>query len=191
MDWGIEWDLRPGAVIAVACGVLLVPLRWLVSVILAAVFHESCHILALKLAKRRIRRIIISASGTTIETQPLEPGTELLCALAGPVGSLLLVGVFPSFPELAVCGLVHGVWNLLPVYPLDGGRVLRSGLYLIWPERAASISRIVRLVTASLLAAAVCFGAIWIPFLRLAALFGAIRLLVRKNSCNHHPLAVQ
>lgn len=50
---------------------------------------------------------------------------EALCALAGPVGSFSVVLLAEYFPEAALFGLVQGLYNLLPVYPLDGGRILR------------------------------------------------------------------
>ena len=68
----------------------------------------------------------------------LSPVRELLAAAAGPVGSLSLMLMGRFFPRLALCGLVQGLFNLLPIYPLDGGRILRRALELALPDRAAA-----------------------------------------------------
>lgn len=191
MGQAIEWDLHPEAVIGAACGVLLVPLRWLAACYLAAIFHECCHIAALKLLKQRVRRITIGLTGALIQTGPLEPWEELLCALAGPAGSLLLLWLSTLYPELAACGLVQGAWNMLPFYPLDGGRALLSFLRWQVPGKEKRIMDITQW-TAGLLVTLMCFMlACYFPIFRIAAPFAAIRLMKRNNSCNQTFLAVQ
>lgn len=49
----------------------------------------------------------------------------MFCAAAGPLGSFLFARAMTFFPEASVCALVQGIYNLLPVYPLDGGRIFR------------------------------------------------------------------
>ena len=58
----------------------------------------------------------------------MEPVQEALSALAGPAGSFLMLLLCRVFPEAALWGTVQGLFNLLPVYPLDGGRVLRCAV---------------------------------------------------------------
>ena len=105
---------------------LLFPLRFLAGVLLAAIIHELAHIMAIRLTGGEVRCIQLRANGARIITSPMEPGKEILCALAGPGLGAVTILAWQVFPELAVAGLVQTVFNLLPIYPLDGGRVVRN-----------------------------------------------------------------
>ena len=105
---------------------LLYPVRFLVGVLLAALIHELGHLLALKIAGGRVLSIRLRSFGARIEAAPMSPGRTALCALAGPAAGALTIFAYKTFPELALAGLVQTVFNLLPVYPLDGGRALRN-----------------------------------------------------------------
>ncbi len=105
---------------------LLFPLRFLAGVLLAAAVHECGHLLAIRLTGGRIHRLELRAGGARIVADPMEPGKEILCALAGPAAGVMTILAWRAFPELALAGLVQTAFNLLPVYPLDGGRVLRN-----------------------------------------------------------------
>ena len=72
-----------------------------------------------------------------MEIGALSYGKELFCALAGPLGSLSLILVGRLFPRIALCGAFHGLYNLLPLYPLDGGRALHCGVRLLLPPNTA------------------------------------------------------
>ena len=68
----------------------------------------------------------MGAFGASIETGYMTPAAELLCAAAGPIGSISMLLTIRKFPILGLLGLAQGIFNLLPIYPLDGGRILRS-----------------------------------------------------------------
>ena len=106
--------------------VLLLPLRVLLGIVLAATVHELGHLTAMYFLGVPVLGIVFRPSGARIEAGPMEPGTEILCALAGPVAGAVTIFAWKWFPELAVAGLVQTVFNLIPVYPLDGGRVARN-----------------------------------------------------------------
>ena len=105
---------------------LLFPVRFLAGVLLAALCHELGHILAVKLSGGRVLAIRLRSCGARIEASPLPPGRAAICALAGPAAGALTIFAYKSFPELALAALVQTVFNLIPVYPLDGGRALRN-----------------------------------------------------------------
>ena len=106
--------------------VLLLPLRVLLGIVLAAAVHELGHLTAMYFLGVPVLGSVFRPSGARIEAGPMEPGEEVICALAGPVAGAVTIFVWRWFPELAVAGLVQTVFNLIPIYPLDGGRVARN-----------------------------------------------------------------
>ena len=119
-------DTEGGFWIVLGLMVLLFPLRMLAGILLAAAAHELGHLLALRLCGGRIERFSLRAWGVKIKAAPLPPGRELLCILAGPAAGALTVLARDWFPELALAGLLQTGFNLLPIYPLDGGRAVRN-----------------------------------------------------------------
>ena len=105
---------------------LLFPVRFLAGVLMAALIHECGHILAIRLTGGQVLSIRLHGGGARIETAPMEPGREALCALAGPGLGAMTILAWRVFPELAMAGLVQTAFNLLPIYPLDGGRAVRN-----------------------------------------------------------------
>ena len=117
---------------------LTLPLHWLLAAVFAAVFHEGCHWLMLKALGGDMRKIHIAIGGALIESELYGSPLEWMAILAGPVGSISLVFLFQLWPEASLCGLVHGIFNLIPVYPLDGGRLLRYFLLRLWPNKVSN-----------------------------------------------------
>ena len=115
-----------GAWIVLGLAVLLLPLRVLLGIVLAAAVHEIGHLTAMYFLDVPVLGIILHPGGARIKAGPMEPGEEILCALAGPVAGAVTIFAWKWFPELAVAGLVQTVFNLIPIYPLDGGRVARN-----------------------------------------------------------------
>jgi len=118
---------------------LIIPPEWLISVIFAALIHELCHIVSLLAFRGKIYEIKIGLLGAYIHTDIYQYKQELFCALAGPTGSLLLLVTCRYFPKLAVCGLFHGLFNLIPIYPLDGGRIMKCLLCICFPKTGESL----------------------------------------------------
>ena len=106
--------------------VLLFPLRFLLGILTAALVHELGHILALRLLGGRVQGIRLHSCGARIEAAPMETGRAAICALAGPAAGAVCILAWRWFPDLALAALVQTVFNLIPVYPLDGGRAVRN-----------------------------------------------------------------
>lgn len=123
----VEWSFW----LLLALLLMTLPLTWVMAAMLAAAFHELCHLVMLRCWRVPVYGIHIRAGGAGIDTGPLAHREELLCALAGPMGSFLLLLLLHIAPRTAVCGLMQGLYNLIPVGDLDGGRALRSAIRLI------------------------------------------------------------
>ncbi len=126
------------------------------------VFHEFCHSLIARRYGLPMKGITLFIFGGVAEMvdEPDSPRTEFFMAIAGPVSSVLLgTGLFLIYlavkrigwlgPVKAVLqwlytlNFVLAVFNLMPAFPLDGGRVLRSILWaiknnLLWATKIAS-----------------------------------------------------
>ncbi len=115
----------------------------------SVVAHEYAHSLVANRRGLRIRRITLFIFGGASELQhePEDARTELLMTVAGPLTSLVIAGLSALLwllarhwhitaleivsQPVAVLNLVVGLFNLVPAYPLDGGRILRSTIWLI------------------------------------------------------------
>jgi stage IV sporulation protein FB len=122
------------------------------------VAHEFGHILVAQRYGGRTRDILLLPIGgvSRMERMPESPSQELAVALAGPAVSiaiglaLVAVGGFPTsqsisnpavatlLPRLAATNLFLAIFNLLPAFPMDGGRALRALLALRMGRMAAT-----------------------------------------------------
>jgi Zn-dependent protease len=112
---------------------------------LSILLHELGHALMAMRNGIRIRSITLFIFGgvARMETDPPDGAVEFRIAVVGPIVSLGLAALFhgvaalPFLGEgtravaryLALINLVLAVFNLVPAFPLDGGRLLRG---LIW-----------------------------------------------------------
>ena len=119
----------------------------LLAVILsAALLHELGHLLALGLLGGRVRALRISVFGAELVTSAgcLSYPGELAATLAGPAVNLLCGFVLAPLGAWTAAGahLALGIFNLLPVRPLDGGRALcLLASWLLGPERGEAAAR--------------------------------------------------
>ena len=142
-------------VMGVAAAILL-----FVSVLL----HELSHSLVAKTQGIGVESITLFFFGgvAAITKEDMKPKSEFLMAIAGPLFSFFFAGVFFLINKLNGNGIVNAItfylyqlnfilamFNLLPGYPLDGGRALRAILYAYYKDLkkatkiAASIGRFI------------------------------------------------
>jgi Zn-dependent protease len=111
----------------------------------SVLIHEMSHLLVARGLGLPVRRITLFLLGgvTEVEQEPQTPAREYLVAVAGPAASVLLAGTGAAVAmSLAPGSVVHALavlvavtngliaaFNLLPGLPLDGGRVLRAGVW--------------------------------------------------------------
>lgn len=126
-------ELRPGFVALACLSFYLWPGRGFRAWALLCALHEMGHLAALALCGVRVERLRLRVLGAVIETGPCANRDEALCALAGPAVNLIICfALRRCCPGAALLSLAIALCNLLPVYPLDGGRALRAvcGQYL-------------------------------------------------------------
>src|SRR5437899_2246979 len=139
---------------------------WMAAVITGLLFfaalllHELAHSFVAKTRDLRVRAITLFALGgvSQIETEASDAKSEFWIAIAGPVTSVVIglvvlgtawvsgwtPGTEPATPVISVLvwlgyiNVMLAVFNMIPGYPLDGGRVLRAAIW--WVTRNADRS---------------------------------------------------
>ena len=165
---------------------------WLLGGLVAAGFfvsstiHDLVHALVARSRGLAVQAIAISFFGGSTPLDPTAPSArdDLVIALSGPLASLLVAGacgvlgiaaaaagggetLITVIAAMLVLNLLLGGVNLVPAYPLDGGRVVRA---IAWARsgsertgwRAAAMSgRVTGLVAIGFGFVAIAFGGIW------------------------------
>lgn len=182
------------------------------------VVHEFAHAMVARRYDMPIHGITLFIFGgvAQMEDEPTSPKGEFLMAIAGPLTSVAIAGLFwlataavgdlneplgLVVAYLAFINLLLAAFNMVPAYPLDGGRVLRSALWawrkdIVWATRAASFIGSLfglLLIVLGLLSALSgnLIGGIWWFILGLfvrAASSAALQRTVARNVFGGHPV---
>jgi len=142
------------------------PFIWAVifslALVLSIFIHEFGHVLMAQAKGLKVRAITLMMLGgaSQIEEIPEEPSIEFKVAIIGPLVSLGIAATLFGIRELSnsanidfFCywvgqtNLALGIFNLLPAFPMDGGRVLRAFLvtkqgYLLGTWTAVKVSQV-------------------------------------------------
>lgn len=189
----INLTLPPSSCFLGALALLVLPIDWVFAWVIAAAFHELCHIVAVRICGYSIRSIIVGIFGAVIEAEPMPWSAELLCTVSGPMGGLIFVLLARWVPKVAVCACVQTMYNLLPVYPLDGGRALRCILNCCTKEASGPfIEAVIRNTTLAVIAALGILGTFRLRLGPIPAICAVIFLLRNiKFPCKQARLRVQ
>src|SRR5258706_1900728 len=158
---------------------------WIVSLIAAillfvsVLLHELAHSVVARARGLPVHNITLFIFGgiSNIEQEPTSAGVEFQMAVVGPVVSILIgivcfllllpirgtnSPVAGILGYLALTNVALGIFNLIPGFPLDGGRVLRS---IIW-RVTGSLRKATRIATivGEVLAYLCILGGIWLFF---------------------------
>src|SRR6266702_6970536 len=158
---------------------------WLVGLISAlllfvsVLLHELAHSVVARARGLSVKNITLFIFGgvSNIEEEPKSPGVEFQMAFVGPLTSLVIGGlafllllplrgtnspVEAILGYLAVSNILLGIFNLIPGFPLDGGRVLRS---IIW-KITGSLRTATRgaTIVGQIIAYLFIFAGIWLFF---------------------------
>ncbi len=108
----------------------------------AMTVHELAHAAVLLLLGGRIESVRLSFAQVELRTGLLSDRTELWSTAAGPGINLLCGWLFRRWmPAFAAVSLLLALFNLLPVWPLDGGRLLRTLLRMRWGAAGVDASQ--------------------------------------------------
>jgi Zn-dependent protease len=150
----IAWSLASGALPSLYGGLpagayWAMALLIVIGIAASIVLHELAHTLVGRAMGVPVRRITLFIFGGAAELseEPKRPGAELAMAIAGPAFSLVFSLVLAAgagaiqtsggpreaavaLGYLATLNLVLAAFNMVPAFPLDGGRVLRAVLWM-------------------------------------------------------------
>ncbi|MFM9026419.1 MAG: site-2 protease family protein [Bacteroidota bacterium] len=197
-----EWIKQSSFYSAVLLGLLLV------AVFATVILHELGHVLTAKRFGCRTKDIILLPIGgvARMERIPEKPLQENLVAIAGPavnliIASLLFIMIKPGVEEFEqiqlnelsihnwslhflLANIALAVFNLLPAFPMDGGRVLRGLLSLRLERSKATVisARIGQAVAIMMFGAGLLFN----PFLSFIGAFIFIGAQLEASSTMHH-----
>ena len=146
--------------------------------------HELAHVVMMLACGGRVRRLTLRFADLRIDAAGLGYRQELLAALAGPLVNLICGALFcMRSPAFAAYSLMLGIYNLLPVWPLDGGRALYlAAAWLAGPSTAERIACWAGGTTALALGGLVLWligrtgGSLWL----LPAAFGLLAAALRE-----------
>lgn len=163
----ITWSLAQGLFPVYHKGLSTITYWWMgvvgaIGLFGSIIFHELCHSLVARRYGLPMKGITLFIFGGVAEMneEPKNPKSELYMAIAGPLASIAIGLFFLLFSffikkyawpieiliisnYLGSINLILAAFNLLPAFPLDGGRVFRSALWmwkgnLRWATKIAS-----------------------------------------------------
>lgn len=141
----VKWDISAGAVLLFALMYFFDGSGLVSAAIPAVLVHELGHVLFLRLQGKRLTRVRVALSGLTLDYAGNLRGMDaLLCCGAGPLFGLAYAAATLSsqqrfFQLSGTVSLLLSLFNLLPVLPLDGGRIVAA---LAGPRTAQRLSRV-------------------------------------------------
>lgn len=190
--FGLSAYISGGSITAALTNVLFI-----LTLFLCVVLHEFGHALTARLFGIKTKDITLLPIGgvARLESMPEDPIEELLVAVAGPAVNavisaglftgLLLSGFFSQpinitamlsnfWLQLLIANIILVLFNLIPAFPMDGGRVLRSLLALAMDQtRATRIAANIGRGLAVLMGIAGLFVNPWLILTAVFVWFGA------------------
>ena len=88
------------------------------------IIHELAHILLAKILNIKIKEIVFLSVGVNAQYENTNINKEFWVACAGPIASFFLAIFFENSIYSAINTVIL-ITNIMPIYPLDGGRIIR------------------------------------------------------------------
>ncbi len=168
-------------------------------ILFSVLIHELTHSLIAQRYGLKVSEIELYLFGgvSKIEQEPNNPRSELIISIFGPISSLLIGAIFLavlylvpfSIPPILSVTLFYsgisnvglGIFNLIPAYPIDGGRALRA---LLWNKRHDMLSAT---KTASKVGSYIAYGLMAYGFISMFFLgfFNSLWLIIIASFLNN------
>lgn len=111
-------------------------------ILTSLIIHELGHLVVAYFLKVKVERCVIMPYGGEIELSrkySISPKKQLFIALGGPIATLCCLIVSPLFDPLIASPLMKIqllllIINLIPVWPLDGGRIVFSFILMFYKK---------------------------------------------------------
>lgn len=155
-----------------------------ITMLLSAVLHEAAHALTAHLAGESPERFYISPYGCELRLACAAPRREAAIVLSGPLFSLFLAlfAFFLGFTDLFRANALLFSLNMLPAYPLDGGKLLKIALWHL-----AGVYRGNKILKRVSFAAAICLFIAAVPFKSVWFAIIAVLIVRRANGLRATP----
>jgi len=165
--WGFQIRAHPSALILLIFlvlpllrqGLFLTALLWGVALGLSVLLHELGHALVIRTQGGDAVIVLHGFGGVTLSQGLRSPTQQIVVSLAGPVMNFGLValayvssgkvGTGPAAELIEYffqANLMLGIFNILPIVPLDGGQAMRAVLLIFSPRRAIGLSAWISLI---------------------------------------------
>jgi Zn-dependent protease len=155
---------------------------WVIVCFVSILVHEMGHALVIARFGGTPSVLLYPGGGLTYGDKSKTPGRRIFVSLAGPAAGFVLAGaVFALarlhpphgmqrivYADLMWVNLSWGLFNLVPMLPLDGGNTFESLVALRWPARARIVAEVV---------SAVCCAAIAVTALAMGRMVLAVMAL--------------
>lgn len=138
-------------------------IAWMLAALISVIIHELGHAFLQRRYGARVQIMLVALGGLAIPDRGFTRAQHIKISLAGPFIQILVgytawrllrmssgdaVVIQQFLSAFGLISMVWGVFNLLPIYPMDGGRVL---LHFLGP-RLEKITYMVGLIGAAILA---------------------------------------
>ncbi|MDD3626412.1 MAG: site-2 protease family protein [bacterium] len=179
-------------------GSFLFSVFWIIAIFAVVIIHELTHSLVGKLFGYEVQDITLLPIGgmARMKEIPEKPLAEILVAVSGPMINVV-IGVIGSIIFFILYGpdfffdvdlenytfsrmfisfnFIMAIFNLLPIFPMDGGRILRGflALFLDYSKATHFAAEAGRVMAVILIIGAIFFKQFWLVLIGIFIFFGS------------------
>ena len=132
MPGGFRFDITAGAALLYPLLYFFDESGWFAALLPGMILHELGHWIAVKASGGKVTALRLDIAGLCMNLVGVSRRERLaFCAAAGPAAGLLWTAAASHIPsswaqKSAAAALLVNLFNLLPAFPLDGGRILEG-----------------------------------------------------------------